>query len=267
MHEDAKRYRTGIPIATARHVLLMCDWRGDERARSAAAEWRATALTEVKALTGKVPVRDDTAALRTQLGSIRRGLQGDNTEGCWQALRDALAGFVCEFMRGPDAEGAVEERRTVLAHVTRVMLGLQAGAAEVLCEWEARAAGEVWRRGAQDELRGLLRVILRAWREHADPRGARTLRRTWDATEVSAGWRCDVLPAAECPAEITEALDMEAAERRTFRAYAVRGQFLHLRHDGRRVARVDTGWGHVSALPAGSFARLWLTPHAPGRRG
>ena len=38
-----------------------------------------------------------------------------------------------------------------------------------------------------------------------------------------------------------------------------RGQSLHLRSDGTRVVRADTTWGGSSAIPAGSYARLWLT--------
>ena len=83
-----------------------------------------------------------------------------------------LAAFVPDFGR----EQSDAERGELIKAVVQALTVLHGRAAGTVQAWQGAHRHELERRRNQEKYRGLLRTVVRAWREEADGRKAKTLR-------------------------------------------------------------------------------------------
>jgi hypothetical protein len=124
----------------------------------------------------------------------------------------------------------------------------------MLGAWKRAHAGEVKRRNGQERARGLMKLILRAWREEADGRKARSLRGAKD-------WRVEEHAPSRIPTDCLPTTSTLVSLRIPRTANATTE--ARLRKDStQKELKCEGGGGRLpvarSALPAGSQARLLL---------
>ena len=91
----------------------------------------------------------------------------------WQHVDDVLAAFLPDFAR---TESTADQRREMIHEVVEALLVVHGRAASLVQSWRQTHKNELERRQQQEKYRGLMRTIVRAWREEADGRKARSLR-------------------------------------------------------------------------------------------
>ena len=83
---------------------------------------------------------------------------------------------LCRLVAGAPValdDGMSESKRALLAGAAVSSVAcVQKSVLNLVTEWEGEHAHELWRRGEQERYRGLVRLIVRAWREVADGRRA-----------------------------------------------------------------------------------------------
>eukprot|EP00964_Phaeocystis_antarctica_P056583 scaffold33393_cov62-Phaeocystis_antarctica.AAC.1 len=173
VHEDTRlEIGPARPLADLRHV--MCECQGTE-GRSRRVEGLIVALD---GLVQAVPRRVDTQAYHRVTDAARAALAASDqaalTEPQWQHVDDVLAAFVPDFARG--AEGVEGQRREMIDEVVEALLVVHGRAASLVQSWTQKHRYELERRLQQERCRGLMRVVVRVWREEADGRKARSLR-------------------------------------------------------------------------------------------
>ncbi len=87
-------------------------------------------------------------------------------------MDQVLAAMVPDFAR----EGSEEERDGIVKAVTSSLIEVHVIAGGVLGAWKQAHAEEVERRNGQERARGLVKLVVRAWREEPDGRKPRSLR-------------------------------------------------------------------------------------------
>lgn len=136
--------------------------------------------------------------LRALVTRARGYLEGDaqaraaRPEEEWEALR----GLIACYVPAPDWDWAVggsasAEREARLAFEKRLIApwhGLLEGASQLRLQWKEAAAREVSRREQMEAGRGMLRVLVRAWREVCDDvrASAAQFDQRWQAVQAAA---------------------------------------------------------------------------------
>ena len=245
VHEDS-RFDIGParPLADLRHV--MCECVGTE-GRPGRVEGLVLALDGMLAA---VPRRGDTQAYHQLTRAARAALEASDqatlTDAQWAHVDDVLAAFVPDFARAGSTEA---ERAGLVKAVVEAITLVHRRAADLVRVWQRTHRRELDRRRDQERFRGLLRVVVRAWREVADGRGARSLRVAVptgvlvEAGRHAARLDTDALPTAHSsvrPRRDESEADCVARERKC--------------EGGSGLLPVAR-----SAVPAGSLARLLMT--------
>jgi hypothetical protein len=98
--------------------------------------------------------------------------------GEWENVDQVLAAMVPDFARNENEK----DRKYIVKAVTGSLVEVHLLAEGMLGAWKRAHAGEVKRRNNQERARGLMKLIVRAWREETDGRKARSLRgaKDWD---------------------------------------------------------------------------------------
>ena len=87
----------------------------------------------------------------------------------------------------------------MIDEVVEALLVVHERAASLVQSWTLRHRHELERRRQQEKCRGLMRLVLRAWREEADGRTARSLRTAVPTgTLVEAGRHAGRLGTGDC---------------------------------------------------------------------
>ena len=163
-----------------------------------------------------------------------------------------LAAFVPDFGR----EQSEAERGELIKAVVQALTILHGRAAGTVQAWQGAHRHELERRRNQEKYRGLLRTVVRAWREEADGRKAKTLR--------SVALRPGVERGAHPARMDTDTLSTVCSLLRV----SGRGAGEELQQDLhkellQREQKCESGSGVLpvarSAVPAGTQARLLLT--------
>ena len=166
----------------------------------------------------------------------------------WRHVDDVLAAFVPDFGR----EQSEAERGELIKAVVQALTVLHGRAAGTVQAWQGAHRHELERRRNQEKYRGLLRTVVRAWREEADGRKAKTLR--------SAALRPGVERGAHPARMDTDTLSTMCSSQRV----SGRGAGEELQQDLRkellrRERKCESGSGVLpvarSAVPAGTRAR------------
>ena len=174
------------------------------------------------------------------------------SEAQWRHVDDVLAAFVPDFGR----EQSEAERGELIKAVVQALTVLHGRAAGTVQAWQGAHRHELERRRNQEKYRGLLRTVVRAWREEADGRKAKTLR--------SVALRPGVERGAHPARMDTDTLSTMCSSQRV----SGRGAGEELQQDLRkellrRERKCESGSGVLpvarSAVPAGTRARLLLT--------
>ena len=261
-HEDA-RFDIGParPLADLRHV--MCECQGTEgRAR------RVEGLIEaLDGLTNAVPKQTDTQAYHRVTVAARAALDASDkaalNEAQWQHVDDVLAAFLPDFAR---TESTADQRREMINEVVEALLVVHGRAASLVQSWRQKHKYELERRQQQEKYRGLMRTVVRAWREEADGRKARSLRiAVPKGTMVEEGRHTGRLGSGDCLS--TEHVPWRPAPERLKAvlqdpenaALQKELQAERRRHESRGEMCGARLSADQSAVPAGSLARLLLT--------
>ena len=261
-HEDA-RFDIGPArsLADLRHV--MCECQGTEgRAR------RVEGLIEaLDGLTHAVPKQTDTQAYHRVTVAARAALEASDkaalNEAQWQHVDDVLAAFLPDFAR---TESTADQRREMIHEVVEALLVVHGRAASLVQSWRQTHKNELERRQQQEKYRGLMRTIVRAWREEADGRKARSLRiAVPKGTMVEEGRHTGRIGSGDCLS--TEHVPWRPAPER-LRAVLQDPDNADLPKELQAERRRHESRGEMygarlsadrSAVPAGSLARLLLT--------
>ena len=261
VHEDTQfEVGTGRPLADLRHVLVECTGLPD---RSRRVEGLVVALDKV---VDALPQRGDTARFHQLTCAARAALEASDTavltEAQWRHVDDVLAAFVPDFAR---TDSTPAERRALVKDVVSALQTVHGRAAGVVRDWQAAHRIELERRRDQEKYRGLLRTVVRAWREESDGRHARSLRVALpkgqlvavggDAGRLGAG---DSLPTAHVPWRppgLELRIAMRAGEDEKRDSLCAQRKEYERRGHGMDGAPAEG----MSAVPAGSLARLLLT--------
>ena len=95
------------------------------------------------------------------------------TDERWRQVDAVLAAFVPDLAR----EGSTPvERKEIIWDVVLALQTVHGRAESAVQAWQATHRHELERRREQERYRGLLRTVMRAWREEADGRCARSKR-------------------------------------------------------------------------------------------
>ena len=171
-HEDCQ-FDVGParPLADLRHVMCACT--GTE-GRTGRVEGLIVALD---GLVEAVPERVDTGAFHQVTRAARAALDATDlavlTDAQWAHVDSVLAAFLPDFARELSTEA---ERRDMIKEVVGALLVVHGRAASLVGSWKQTHRHELERRRQQERCRGLMRTVMRAWREEADGRRARSLR-------------------------------------------------------------------------------------------
>ena len=218
-------------------------------------------------LTHAVPKQIDTEIYHRVTVAARAALEASDkaalTEAQWKHVDDVLAAFLPDFAR---TESTADQRREMINEVVEALLVVHGRAASLVQSWRQTHKYELERRQQQEKYRGLMRTVVRAWREEADGRKARSLRiAVPKGTMVEEGRHTGRLGSGDCLS--TEHVPWRPAPER-LRAVLQDPENADLpkelqaerrRHESRGEmcgARLPAG---QSAVPAGSLARLLLT--------
>ena len=143
------------------------------------------------------PQRGDTARFHQLTCAARAAREASDTavltEAQWRHVDDVLAAFVPDFER---TDSTPAERRALVKDVVSALQTVHGRAAGVVRDWQAAHRIELERRRDQEKYRGLLRTVVRAWREESDGRHARSLRvalpkakgSSWRWAGMQGGW-------------------------------------------------------------------------------
>ena len=260
VHEDT-RYEVGAgrPLANLRHVLGECPGLPDRARR---VEGLVVALGEVAEA---VPRRTDTAAFLQLTRAARVALEASDqavlTEERWRQVDAVLAAFVPDLAR----EGSTPvERKEIIWDVVLALQTVHGRAESAVQAWQATHRHELERRREQERYRGLLRTVMRAWREEADGRCARSKRvalpTSQQVTQGAPAGRlgADYLPTTHTTMQPRKPTKKEVDEEGEATAEAR----LHDEMMAREL-KCEGGSGVLpvarSAVPAGTQARLLLT--------
>ena len=261
VHEDT-RFEVGAarPLADLRHVLGECPGLPDRARR---VEGLVMALDEMAEM---VPERPDTLGLLQLTRAVRAALeasdQGRLTEARWKQVDAVLAAFVPDFAREGSTPAA---RRELIQAVVEALQRVHGRAAGAVREWQAAHRHELERRRDQERFRGLLRTVMRAWREQADGRCACSMRVALPTGQLvvqgapAGRLGTDCLPTVHTTVQPRRPTAREEGQTGTKAAAEAR---LHQEMMEREV-RCEGGNGVLpvarSAAPAGTQARLLLT--------
>ena len=171
-HEDS-RFDIGPsnPLADLSHVIGGCSGTPN---RLSGLQHLAFAIQDLRET---VPAgRGDTQEFRDLMSDAGSALNaahnGQMQTGDWESADRVLAAMVPDFARD-----ATEGKRAGLVKAVIGSLGeVHLVAAGMLGAWKRTHAAEIKRRDSQERARGLMRLIVRAWREETDGRKARSLR-------------------------------------------------------------------------------------------
>ena len=171
-HEDTRfEVEAGRPLADLRHVLGECSGLPDRAQR---VEGLVEALSKMEEA---VPMRADTADFLKLTRDARAALdasdQGTLTEEQWGQVDRVLAACVPDFAR---EESTPAERRELIQDVVAALQTVHGRAVSAVQAWQAAHRHEIERRRDQERCRELMRWVVRAWREDADGRHARSMR-------------------------------------------------------------------------------------------
>ena len=221
-------------------------------------------IVALDGLVEAVPRRVDTAAFHQVTRAARAALDASDQAGLsdvqWAHVDSVLAAFVPDFAR---AYSTVEERRDMINEVVEALLVVHKRAASLVEAWQRTHCHELERRRQQERCRGLMRTVVRAWREEADGRKARSLRVAVPAgTLVEHGRHAGRLGSGDCLP--TRRAEWQPPRDGLVAALGGDEQAMQrLRAERRAHERGDDdgAWLPVgqSAVPAGSLARLLLT--------
>ena len=221
-----------------------------------------TALDEVAEV---VPRRADTSGLLQLTHAVRVALEASDqarlTEARWKQVDAVLAAFVPDFAREGSTPAA---RKELIQAVVEALQRVHGRAAGAVREWQAAHRHELERRRDQERFRGLLRTVVRAWREQADGRCARSMRVSLPAGQLvvqgapAGRLGTDCLPTVHTTVQPSK----PTAHQERVEGKAAAEARLHREMMAREV-RCEGGNGVLpvarSAVPAGTQARLLLT--------
>ena len=212
-----------------------------------------------------MPERADTLGLLQLTREVRAALeasdQGRLTEARWKQVDAVLAAFVPDFAREGSTPAA---RKELIQAVVEALQRVHGRAEGAVREWQAAQRHELERRRDQERFRGLLRTVVRAWREQADGRCARSMRVSLPAGQLvvqgapAGRLGTDCLPTVHTTVQPSK----PTAHQERVEGKAAAEARLHREMMAREV-RCEGGNGVLpmarSAVPAGTQARLLLT--------
>lgn len=246
-------------MADLRHVLGECPGLPDRAQR---VEGLVEALSKMEEA---VPDRADTADFLKLTRDARAALdasdQGTLTEDQWGQVDRVLAACVPDFAR---EESTPAERRELIQDVVAALQTVHGRAVSAVQAWQAAHRHEIERRRDQERCRELMRLLVRAWREEADGRHARSMRVALPTGQLIAqgGPRgrlgTDCLPTVHTTVKPSKPTEKEVEKKGKAAAEA------RLHNEMMACERKCEGGGGVlpvarSAVPAGTRARLLLS--------
>ena len=250
-HEDST-YDIGAPnqLADLQHVIGRCPGTPN---RVDQLEELAFAMQDLQNV---LPAgRGGTQEFRNLVGEACRALDaaanGNMQASEWESVDLVLSAMVPDFAREEkevDRAGFVKDVISSLAEVHIMAAGILGG-------WKRSHQGEIKRRSNQERSRGILRLILRAWREETDGRKAQSLRGAKD-------WGMEEHAPSRMPNDCL-ASSSSSLSPRVHNASSPKVEADLWRKLTDRELKCEGGSGRLpgsrSALPAGSRARLLLT--------
>ena len=170
VHEDTRlEIGPARPLANLRHVMCECEGTPG-RTR------RLEGITVALDAAIKAVPQGSGAAYHQVTRAARAALEASDstvlTDAQWQHVDDVLAAFLPDFGRA-DQES---QRGDMIKEVVACLQAVHGRAAGAVEEWQRTHRRALERRREQERYRGLLRTVVRAWREEADGRKAMSLR-------------------------------------------------------------------------------------------
>ena len=251
-HEDVRfKVLAGRPLANLRHVIGECPATPQRQQRVAKIAQALGALHDAVPR-GHGEVSEYHALTLAARVTLQARDGGVLSEQQWEHVDRILSAFLPDIAR---THSDAKERRAIIDDVVYALIEVTDRAAQMVQEWQRATRWEVDRRAEQERKRGLLRVIVRAWREVADGQRARSLRSATDRgihAHVHGRMPTDVLSGVHTSfrARLHKGLDVTAFEQRR-RDLCDR----ELKCEGGNALMPYAR----SALPSWSLARVFLT--------
>jgi hypothetical protein len=250
-HEDS-RFDVGSsnPLADLSHVIGECSGTPN---RYNALQDLSFAIQDVRDV---VPAdRGDTQEFRNLMdeacGALGAAHHRSMQASEWESVDRVLAAMVPDFSRD-ETEG---DRKDLVKAVTGALVQVHILAGGTLGAWKRAHDGEVKRRNGQERARGLMKLIVRAWREETDGRKARSLRGAKD-------WNIDTHAPSRMPTDCLSTAMSRMGPRMPRMVTAAQERRLWSETMATEL-KCEGGGGRLpisrSAIPAGSQARMLLT--------